>query len=111
MSKLVSYQVSNKVPTSAEVRAYIKRSIAGHVGAAKKAEERKGYKRPPVGTMFRVGDAAVVATPFGYLQVEGHGVEHPVSGLLLNGFGQPYFLTLADWCKHIGANEEDVVVG
>lgn len=109
---LISYQVSNRVPSKADVRAYIKRSLAPYVEAAKAAEARKG---PAIGTVFRVGKAAVIYTRAGYLAIEGAVTDYDMrlaesGGKLHNSDGRPYFASIQEWCTHIGASEEDVYV-
>ena len=111
----ISYQVSNRVPTSADVRAYIKRSLAPYVEAAKAAEARKGPAKPAIGTVFRVGKAAVIYTRIGYLAIEGPVTDYDArlaesGGRLYNSDGRPYFASIQEWCAHIGASEEDVRV-
>ena len=133
---VISYQVSNRVPTSADVRAYIKRSLAPYVEAAKAAEAARPAK-PAVGTVFRAGKAAVIYTRVGYLAIEGPVADYDArlaesGGRLYNSEraehlakpdadhsarltlsaadGRPYFASIQEWCAHIGASEEDVTV-
>lgn len=109
---LISYQVSNRVPSQSDVRAYIKRSLAPYVEAAKAA---RGPVKPAVGTVFRAGKAAVIYTRIGYLAIEGPVTDYDMriaesGGRLHNSDGRPYYASIQEWCAHIGASEKDVRV-
>ena len=111
--ELVSYQVSNKVPTKSQVRDYIKRSLAPYVEAAKIAEAKKAPKKPLVGTVFAVNKperASVIFTRIGYLELESPKEPRDLSDLLCNSEGKPFFRYIEDWLDYIGATKEDIVV-
>ena len=113
---IVSYQVSNRVPNSKEIRAYIKRSLTPYVEAAKAAEARRGTKKPDVGTVFRVKTrpgVGVIYSRAGYLPIEIPVSDYDMrlaesGGRLYNSDGRPYYASIQEWCAHIGASEEDV---
>ena len=112
---LISYQVSNRVPSQSDVRAYIKRSLAPYVEAAKTAETRKGPVKPAVGTVFCAGKFAVIYTRIGYLAIEGPVTDYDMrlaesGGRLHNSDGRPYYASIQEWCAHIGVSEKDVRV-
>lgn len=111
--ELVSYQVSNKVPTHTQVRDYIKRSLAPYVEAAKIAEAKKAPKKPLVGTVFAVAKperVSVIFTRIGYLELESPKEPRDLSDLLCNSEGKPFFRYIEDWLDYVGATKEDIVV-
>lgn len=57
-SQVISYQVSNKVPTAKDVRAYISGKVKAHTAAA--AEVRQGTRKAAILTVNNVVRASTV---------------------------------------------------